>query len=214
MTKQPSKNRLALDWRVVFGIVVTSVWLLTGLIYLSAKVGFGTFSDLPVGEIGSFLEGAFAPLAFLWLVIGHFMQQSEISANTVAMQSQEQSIKRQELHSRRDGFFKLLELVQSQLGSIAGFHYISVVGSTGTEEVSNEEYAELRSRSANGDPALFVRRMVSMAAQARGDTEKMEEIFLGTEIRQRHSNNFEQTFEKILKAANEVDHQDLIENAL
>ncbi len=169
MIEKVTKSGTRLDWRVIFGIVLTSIWLLTGLIYLFAKVGFSSFTELPVGEIGSFLEGAFAPLAFLWLVIGHFMQQSEISANTRTMQAQEQSIKRQELHSRRDGFFKLLELVQSQLGSIAGFHYISVVGSTGTGEVNDEQFSEMRSQSANGDSALFVRQMISLATTHRND---------------------------------------------
>ncbi len=214
MLEESTKRRARLDWRVLFGIVLTSFWLLSGVVYLFAKVGFGNFTDLPVGEIGSFLEGAFAPLAFLWLVIGHFMQQSEISANTQALQAQEQSIKRQELQSRRDGFFKLLELVQGQLGSIAGFHFISVVGSTGTGEVSDEQYSEMRSQSANGDSALFVRQMISLATTHRDDPEKMKEIFLGTDIRQRHSENYERIFGEILSTANDIDHQNLIENAL
>ena len=203
-----------IDWRVAFGASVTLLWLLAGLSYLLGKVGLANFTSLPTGEIGSFLEGAFAPLAFLWLVIGHFMQQSEISANTKAMQEQEQSIKRQELHARRDGYFKLLELVQSQLSTIAGFHYISVLGSTGTGEVSSEQYSEMRSLSAQSDPALFVRSMISLAATNAEDPDKVKEIFLGTEIRRRHSANYEQIFSKILTTAREIDHQDLIENAL
>jgi len=47
--------------------------------------------QLPTADIGSFLEGAFAPLAFLWLVIGHFMQQREIASPTKAIGIQEQS---------------------------------------------------------------------------------------------------------------------------
>ena len=123
-------------------------------IYLP-RLGLAILQTCPSVKLAASWRGAFAPLAFLWLVIGHFMQQSEISANTQALQAQEQSIKRQELQSRRDGFFKLLELVQGQLGSIAGFHFISVVGSTGTGEVSDEQYSEMRSQSANGDSALF-----------------------------------------------------------
>ena len=37
---------------------------------------------MTLGVIGNFLEGAFAPLAFLWLVLGLFMQQRELSNNT------------------------------------------------------------------------------------------------------------------------------------
>lgn len=202
-----------LDWRVLFGISITAVWILAGLTYLLGKIGFENFVNLPTGDIGSFLEGAFAPLAFLWLVIGHFMQQSEISANTKAVQLQEQSAKRQELHSQRNSYFKLLGLVQNQLGSIAGFHYISIVGMTGTQEVSADDYATMRAESAS-DSELFVRLMVRMAAQNSDDPEKIQEMLFSTEIRSRHSRNFEQTFEKLLKSARVVDQDDMVVNAL
>ena len=68
-----------MDWRIVFGLLVTIGWISAGLMYLMAIVGWNNFVLLPTADIGSFLEGAFAPLAFLWLVIGHFMQQKEIN---------------------------------------------------------------------------------------------------------------------------------------
>lgn len=203
-----------LDWRVLFGICLTAVWIFAGLIYLIGMVGLTDFVNLPTGEIGSFLEGAFAPLAFLWLVIGHFMQQSEISANTKAVQLQEQSAKRQELHSQRNSYFKLLSLVQNQLGAIAGFHYISVCGDTGSNEISSDEFQKLRGKSAAGDSELFVRKMVSLIARHRGDLDVLNEIFFGTEIRTRHSDNFAKTFSKLLNSARRVDHDDMVVNAL
>ena len=104
MTEKKNK-KFSLDWRVAFGAILTILWIGAGVIYLLAKVGWSEFVNLPTGDIGSFLEGAFAPLAFLWLVIGHFMQQSEISANTKAAHLQEQSARRQELYSRRNSYF-------------------------------------------------------------------------------------------------------------
>lgn len=208
-----NKKRTSIDWRVTLGISLTALWIGTGLIYLFAKVGVVNFVNLPTGDIGSFLEGAFAPLAFLWLVIGHFMQQTEISANTKAVQLQEQSAQRQELHSRRNSYFKLLQLVQEQLGSIAGFHYMSVCGPTGEKVISSEDYARMRAESTQ-DSALFVRCMVSLAASHTDDREKIDEVFFGTEIRTRHSRNFEQTFEKLLNSARAVDQDYMVENAL
>jgi hypothetical protein len=38
--------------------------------------------------LGRFLEGTFAPLVFLWLVMGYFLQQKELSENTTAIQKQ------------------------------------------------------------------------------------------------------------------------------
>jgi len=40
-------------------------------------MGWVNFVNLPPGEIGRFLEGAFAPQAFIWLVIGHKMQHNK-----------------------------------------------------------------------------------------------------------------------------------------
>ena len=208
------KKRFTLDWRVLFGLGVTLCWIGAGLAYLLAIVGWGNFIHLPTADIGNFLEGAFAPLAFLWLVIGHFMQQKEITANTRAVTSQEESARRQEMHARRDSYFKLLELIQGQLGSIAGFQYMSVCGPTGTGEISSEEFTEQRAIATSGDNAWFVRKLLALALLNRDEPDKLKEIFYGTAIRTRHSENFRQTFGKILRAAEAVDTDSMVTNAL
>ena len=205
--------RFFIDWRVAIGLGITLIWISAGLTYLLALVGWNQFVHLPTADIGSFLEGAFAPLAFLWLVIGHFMQQKEIAANTRAISLQEESARRLEIHSQRDSYFKLLDLVQQQLGGIAGFHYISVCGPTGTGEASADELAEQRSHAAN-DHAWFIRKMIGLAVNVREDAEQLEDIFFGTDIRRRHSDNFTHTFGKLLDAARAVDTEDMVADAL
>ncbi|MEM6544878.1 MAG: hypothetical protein AAF680_08225 [Pseudomonadota bacterium] len=214
MNDEYDRPRTHLDWRIIFGLGVTSVWILAGLVYLTNIVGWPNFLQLPTADIGSFFEGAFAPLAFLWLVIGHFMQQKEIVANTQAISLQEKSTRRLELHSRRDSYFKLLTLVNDQLGSIAAFHYLSVFGSTGTGEMSSEEFAQLRSAASTGDPTLFVRRMISAAAERREDPALLHDLLYGTETRCRHSENFENTFGRLLEAAEAVDTDSMVRDAL
>ena len=208
------KEPFSIDWRVAFGLVVTVAWMTAGLIYLLGIVGWRNFVHLPTADIGSFLEGAFAPLAFLWLVIGHFMQQKEITANTKAIHIQERSASRLELHSRRDSYFKLLNLIQDQLGSISSFHYFSVMGPSGKEEMTSEEFAEGRSASQRGDHAYFIRLMTAQTYKIREDRDAIQEFYFGTEIRRRHTDNYVLTFEKLLKAAREVDTDDMISNAL
>lgn len=203
-----------MDWRVAFGLGVTVTWISAGLMYLLGIVGWNNFLHLPTADIGSFLEGAFAPLAFLWLVIGHFMQQKEITANTKAISLQEQSARRLELHSQRDSYFKLLSLVQDQLGSIAGFHYMSVCGPTGSGDITQEEFAEQRSHATTGDHAWFIRKMITLAMEHRHDDAKLQEVFFGTEVRRRHSDNFSQTFARLLDAARQVDTGDMVTHAL
>lgn len=203
-----------MDWRVALGLTVSVLWISAGLAYLTGIVGTDNFIHLPTADIGSFLEGAFAPLAFLWLVIGHFMQQKEISANTRAIKLQEQSARRLELHSRQDSYFKLLSLVQNQLGAIAGFHYMSVCGPTGTGEMSGEEFTEQRTHAASGDHAWFIRKMIALAAGDISNNDRMQEIFFSTPVRTRHSNNYTKTFKKLLDAARSVDTDDMVTDAL
>ena len=203
-----------MDWRVTLGLSLTVMWISAGLVYLLGIVGWGTFVYLPTADIGSFLEGAFAPLAFLWLVIGHFMQQKEITANTKAIKIQEQSARRLEQHSARDSYFKLLSLVQSQLGAIASFHYMSVCGPTGTGEMTGEEFTEQRAVSASGDYAWFIRKLISLAAVNQDDNDALQDIFCGTEVRTRHTDNFQRTFKRLLDAAIEVDTADMLQDAL
>jgi len=203
-----------MDWRVAFGLGITVSWISAGLIYLLGIVGWSNFVYLPTADIGSFLEGAFAPLAFLWLVIGHFMQQKEITANTKAINIQEMSARRLELHSRRDSYFKLLNLVQEQLGGIAGFHYMSVAGPTGNATVSAEEFTELRSQSSTGDTSLFIRKMIGLIVDSSEDPVAVKEILFGTDIRTRHSTNFENTFARLLDAAYTVDTDNMVTDAL
>jgi hypothetical protein len=214
MSDAENKSSLSMDWRVALGSVVTLIWISTGLIYLLGIVGWSNFVDLPTADIGSFLEGAFAPLAFLWLVIGHFMQQTEISANTRAIKLQEKSARRLELHSRQDSYFKLLNLVQEQLGGISAFHYMSVAGPTGSGEITGEEFTEQRTISSTGDHAWFVRKMIAEVITHRDDPTAVQDILFGTEIRSRHSNNYAETFKKLLNAAEAVDTDEMLADAL
>ncbi len=209
-----SESPFALDWRVALGLTLTTAWITAGCIYLFAKVGWGNFVDLPTADIGSFLEGAFAPLAFLWLVIGHFVQQKEIAANTKAINVQERSAQRLELHSRRDTYFKLLALVQDQLGSTAAFHYISVKGPTGDGTMGMEEFRSLRDQASNGDHALFIRLVMSEIIGLQDDPDSVTSFFSGTEIRTRHTANFMRIFEKLLAEARAVDADEMISDAL
>ena len=203
-----------MDWRVALGLSITVLWISAGLFYLLGIVGANNFIHLATADIGSFLEGAFAPLAFLWLVIGHFMQQKEIGANTRAIKLQEQSARRLELHSQQDSYFKLLNLVQQQLGAIAGFHYMSVCGPTGTGEITGEEFTEQRAISSTGDHAWFIRKMIALAIGDLDNKAVLHEIFFSTPTRTRHSDNYSRTFSKLLRAGQAVDTDDMVGDAL
>ena len=51
-----------MDWCIILGLSLNSLWLLTGAIYLSSAVGYTKFVSFPVEKVGNFLEDALAPL--------------------------------------------------------------------------------------------------------------------------------------------------------
>ncbi len=55
----------------------------------------GELSGLELNEIGDFLAGFAAPLAFIWLIAGYVQQGLELEQNTAALKSQQQELKEQ-----------------------------------------------------------------------------------------------------------------------
>lgn len=70
--------------KTVAGFGGSLLWLgfITWLVDLSSVRG------LAPNEIGDFLAGAFAPLAFFWLVLGYLQQGEELQQNTEALKMQ------------------------------------------------------------------------------------------------------------------------------
>lgn len=68
------------------GIGLTVLWIaaLAGLAYWKSDA----LCTLTLNEWGDFLAGAFAPLAFLWLVVGYMQQGEELQHSTNALRLQ------------------------------------------------------------------------------------------------------------------------------
>ena len=216
------------DWRVLFGLSFTVIYLILMTMYIaSTGGGWNKFVELKVEHMGSFLEGAFAPLAFLWLVIGYFLQKKELRQNTDAMKMQfveiqksaEQAVvqseadARSELHQRRESFLKLAELVRTQLGTVVGLLYLSSQMADGNEhKVPPERMAELWQIVGRDDPEIFSREMLRLVTLS--SEQYVFKLFFGTEIRCRHTHNFEHSFERLLRAAAGCDEENMITDAL
>lgn len=82
----------------VAGGVATTVWL--GLLATYVQVNWAGVAAMGPNEVGDFLAGAFAPLAFLWLVLGFFQQGVELrnSGEALWLQGEElrKSVEQQE----------------------------------------------------------------------------------------------------------------------
>lgn len=199
-----------IDWRIFMGIIITAIWMIAGIIYVrGSNFGRVTLYDIPLQDIGSFLEGAFAPLAFLWLVIGLFIQQRELADNTdvlrqtsIQSEKQTQAIAATEMNARQETFFKIAENVRNQLGGITGMLFISCFGATEGQLVPRERIAEMWHMLARRDDQVFGREFLLLDADEYGG---YESLFYKTEIRRRHTKNFIRTFARLMVMARECD---------
>ena len=208
----------ARDWRIWFGVIVTFLWIVGGIWYVITVTRSTPELEFSLDVIGSFLEGAFAPLAFLWLVIGLFIQQRELAANSEALRkTSEQSeiqtaaIAATEMNARQETFFKIKEAVCQQLGGIAGMLYSSSAGPRGTGAMSRAEMDEYFKQVADGDYEIFARLVLGEGMLGSGD---LTELFYGTELRTRHTRNYMRTFERLCRLAQNCDVDGIIEDSL
>jgi hypothetical protein len=214
-TKSKSRKR---DWRIWFGIAVTIIWVGGGGWYVFGVMSTESANQLSPEVIGSFLEGAFAPLAFLWLVIGLFIQQRELANNSKAIrQASKQSAKQTaaiaatEMNARQETFFKIKENVNHQLGGITGMLYSSSMGSVGSGEMTREETDANFKRIADGDCEVFARMFLGRSMIDHAD---LQDMFFGTKIRTRHTQNFMRTFERLRRLGRNCDVDGIIEETL
>lgn len=212
------KSYIPRDWRIQYGIVLTVFWFFFLFLYIARNVGWGSFLDLPIEEMGTFLEGAFAFLAFLWLVIGLFIQQSvlaennqELRRNNLHSEKQTTAIAATEMNARQETFFKIAESTRRQLGSISGMLFISSQGPVGNNSYNSERMAELWKQFASGDIEVFSRLFLTMTGNP--DTDLLD-LFYGTDLRRRHAENFLVGYDRLIELAKGCDTDNIILDSL
>jgi hypothetical protein len=192
------------DWRIWFGLAVTFVWISGGLYFVSEIHRSNPGQLLTLESLGGFVEGAFARLAVLWLVLGLFIQQRELARHADELQ-------RSTENARQDTFFKIAESVNHQLGGISGMLFASGLGPAGSGRYDREQMDELFSKAANGDSEIFARQFLSIDFLQEGG---LPDLLYGTEIRRRHSRNFRHTFERLLMTAKSYDSDGILVDSM
>ncbi|WP_210459077.1 hypothetical protein [Pantoea ananatis] len=92
-----------------WGVVATVVYAVA----LCSFLFLGQFEKIKsYNELGDTLAGIFSPVAFFWLVLGFFQQQTELQQNTKALQMQAT-----ELQQSVEQYKKMVEIAQNQLDS-------------------------------------------------------------------------------------------------
>lgn len=74
-----------------FGLAATFAYF--GLVIWLSTNGEDRFAALKPNEIGDFMAGTFAPVAFLWLVVGYFLQAIELKQNSESLMQQAEEMR-------------------------------------------------------------------------------------------------------------------------
>ena len=214
-----------IDWRLLLASLLTIGYLALLSIYVADTVGFRNLPTVSIERLGNFLEGAFAPIAFLWLVVGYFLQQKELAQNTRAIQLQNQEIKKtaeqavrqseailkSEEHQRRESFLHISDIVMRQLATITSYLYLSSQAA-GVNFLTDEDVESLFERSRESKGETFIFEMLRMLALS-GPIYSYKLLY-GTEIRRRHTEEFLTVYERLSKEARIVDPSEMIIDSL
>lgn len=215
------------DWRLRFGVVVTVAWLSLCLVYVFRVVGWREFVGQGIDAVGDFLQGGFAPLAFLWLVIGFFIQQKELTGNARAIrlqyaqmkrmsehaETQARAIQANELHARQDTFIDISRMVQRQLGGLAGLLYMAIMGERGSKVLTPQQTAEMWSKES-ADSELFIRLLIGLHAEAVQSGRSSRDYFFGTPESSGSSETYMRLFARLAEEARACDPQGMIADAV
>lgn len=101
-----------------FGVGITLLWLL--IVALFAILGDLTFPS-SLNELGDFLAGIFAPIAFFWLILGYIQQAKQLEQNTQALQQQEHALQLQ-IEEMRESVKQQAELANLQQQQMLNIH--------------------------------------------------------------------------------------------
>ena len=95
---------------LIFGVLVNFIWLL-GIYLFSRSNGYTLPTSL--NELGDFLAGIFAPIAFFWLILGYIQQGKQLDQNTRALEQQEIALQLQ-INEMKESVKQQKELVEIQ----------------------------------------------------------------------------------------------------
>jgi hypothetical protein len=119
LTDNAEKQKSILGSPLFWGTVATLFYVVGFFIFLG-WIGNHPWNRLDLNEAGDFFAGAFAPLAFFWLVVAVLLQRSELQAQRKQLEQQMEELKlgRQELQLNREALLLQTEELKRQSDSL------------------------------------------------------------------------------------------------
>jgi hypothetical protein len=161
------------------GFVGTALWGLWLAIYVASGDRRDGFWKLALNDMGDFLSGAFAPLAFLWLVVAVLLQKDElglqreelrqsrealeaqaaetralVEQNKLSVEVATKTLEQQQLREREARLHQVIDALGFRILSLADFAWIKVGGSTSTLFGKQQHLRELIDPNGGRDAVI------------------------------------------------------------
>ena len=205
------------NWLLGLAVVLTTLWLVGGIAYIGQRGGSLFLLSLRPDEIGGFLEGFLAPLAFLWLVIGLFIQQQELAKNTAVLRQTNLNSSKQtevlaatELRARQSAFFQIAENVRRQTGNIAGMMVESLEDEQGNPIINLGDLERHWRDHQGGDYERFPTLLMQLSDRAGGVGLDDFDVFYGTIMRRRYTEEYMKSFRGLVQSGRACDEDGTI----
>ncbi len=141
--------------RTKAAVAGTVLWLSFWVYYIFVRYTWTDLWAVSPNQIGDFLAGTVAPLAFLWLILGYLQQSDELrlQRKELALQRREvaflgaetgkqrAALEASERHARQDAFMRLAELTTNELVELAALLSTAVQGVTNPRDLW-EQYSK------------------------------------------------------------------------
>lgn len=204
-------------WLLGLAVGLTTIWLIGGVVYVLRLGGWGAFFDLAATDLGGFLEGFFAPLAFLWLVIGLFVQQREVASNTEALRqtnliSEQQTnvLAATELRARQNAFFQIADHVRKQTSTLMGMLLNSLEDKNGEPFIPEDDMERYWLDHLAGNSERFTALLAQPDSPYEAAGLTPYDIYYKSGERASLTTEFVRSFRGLLTIANECDTDGMI----
>jgi hypothetical protein len=137
---------------------------------------------------------------------------SAVDVGPEVSRAQARAIEANALHQQQETTMMVADRVHRQLGSVMGLLWMSSQA-TSTGSATDEQVGTLWNQLGAGDPESFARQMMALYFRAE-NPDSARELFVGTEVRARHSRTIRDTFGRLLVKVRACDSDGVIEDAL
>ena len=157
------------------GFTFTALWITAIAIYAICK----DIKALEPNELGDFLAGACAPIAFFWLILSFRQQSKELELQRHQLELQKEEIKDLAKESRIQSFYKKMEFEEASLELMYNelSKKLAEIRFSGNEDRTKEHFERYQKRYDTGEKLVYW-NYLQQALTTDIDPENISKIYM------------------------------------